>query len=89
MPSARFDTHALVKRLKDSGFSEPQVEAISDALQEARREQFEELATKRDLKELEATLRTAIAEMKANITKTLVYAIVAMTAIFSAIVKLS
>lgn len=60
--------------------------------------QREDLATRRDIADVRteiagvktqvARLEAAIAEAKADIAKTLVYAIVAMTAIFSAIVKL-
>ncbi len=48
-----FDTHTYVKRLVSAGMPEPQAEVIAD---EQRNLITNELATKRDLKELEAGL---------------------------------
>ncbi len=48
-----FDTHAFIKRLKDSGFEEKQAEALTDAFKDAQNTSIEDLATKQDLKELE------------------------------------
>ena len=47
-----FDTHAFVKRLEKSGFKEEQAEALSEAIKDVNEAHLEELATKRDLKEL-------------------------------------
>lgn len=48
-----FDTHSYVKKLKAVGFSEEQAEVQAEALSALIEEQ---LATKRDLKELEERL---------------------------------
>lgn len=48
-----FDTHAYVKKLRSVGFTEEQAEAQAEALKDLVDEQ---LATKRDLKELELRL---------------------------------
>lgn len=52
---------------------------------------LEDLARKSDIAEVKteiAGLRTVIAEVNADLIKTLLYGLVAVTAIFSAIVKL-
>lgn len=54
MTSITFDTHKFVRRLKESGFTEEQAEAVADAFKETRGEA--ELATKQDLRELEYRL---------------------------------
>ena len=48
-----FDTHKYVKRLTNAGMPEPQAEVIAD---EQRSLIEDQLATKRDLKELEQRL---------------------------------
>ncbi len=54
MTSITLDTHKFVRRLKESGFTEEQAEAVADAFKEAQGEA--ELATKQDLRELEYRL---------------------------------
>ncbi len=53
MATIIFDTHAYVKKLKAVGFSEEQAEVQAETIAELVNEQ---LATKRDLKELELRL---------------------------------
>lgn len=64
MSSITFDTHEFVKRLRDSGFTETQAEALSTApsLSQALDGQ---LATKADITEL----RRDMAEMKYDLMK--------------------
>lgn len=66
-----------------------------DTLRDRENVQFGELATKNDIATLkhemekqESRIRQEIAELKADITKSIVYALIAMTGIFAAIVKL-
>jgi hypothetical protein len=54
MATIAFDTHKFIRRLRDSGISEEQAEAIADAFREAHLEA--EVATKSDLRELEYRL---------------------------------
>ena len=61
MSALAFDTHAYVKRLVGAGMPEPQAEVIAG---EQRNLIANELATKRDLKEMEAALTRDIAEIK-------------------------
>lgn len=56
MTTPTFDTLKFVKRLRESGFSSEQAEAISEALKDAQQSSVENLATKDDLRELELRL---------------------------------
>ncbi len=76
MNTITFDTHEFVKRLRDSGFTELQAEAITDlqskasaaAVEQARQDYgLDEMATKRDLKETEATLKRDLKELELKI----------------------
>ncbi|MBF0295756.1 MAG: DUF1640 domain-containing protein [Magnetococcales bacterium] len=58
MHAITFDTFKFVRRLKDAGMPESQAEAISDALKETHAITLDEMASKRDLRELEAQLAT-------------------------------
>ena len=73
-----FDTNDFVKRLKGVGFSEEQAELITDlqkttmlnTLEQAKHDyKLEDLATKRDLKELELGLELKISETKADLIR--------------------
>ena len=68
-----FDTHAVIKRLQESGFSEQQAETMAGVLQDTQKMSFEHLATKRDiqdlqrdLKELEASTKRDLKELEAG-----------------------
>ena len=72
MTALAFDTHEFVKRLKGAGFSEEQAEVLTDlqkttafnTLEQARHDyELDDLATKRDLKELETALKRDIKEL--------------------------
>ncbi len=56
MTSIVFDTHALVKKLKAAGVPESQAEAQVEVLASALSTNLDELASKRDLNELETRL---------------------------------
>ena len=73
-----FDTHAYIKKLKAVGFSEEQAEAQAEALSSLIDEQ---LATKRDLRELEERLTY-------RLTLRLGSMLVAAVGILAALVKL-
>lgn len=79
MNTLTFDTHEFVKKLKDVGFSEEQAEAITDlqkttvnnTLEQARHDyELDNLATKRDLKELELRLESRIKDTELKIVET-------------------
>jgi hypothetical protein len=71
-----FDTHEFVKRLKGVGFSEEQAETLTDlqkttisnTLEQAKHDyELDDMATKRDLKELEVALKRDIKEIELKI----------------------
>lgn len=53
MSVVAFDTHKFVKRLREAGFTEPQAEAVTQAVQEAASIDLTALATKQDLAEVQ------------------------------------
>ncbi|NDY58848.1 DUF1640 domain-containing protein [Desulfovibrio sulfodismutans] len=89
MVTTTFDTLAFAKRLMEAGFTERQAEAQVTVLREIVES---ELATKRDLRELELRLTAemvkANAETKADILKWVAGMLVAQAALIAALVKL-
>ncbi|QNM98678.1 coiled-coil domain-containing protein [Chitinimonas koreensis] len=90
MSTVTFDTHQFVKKLTAAGASDQLAEALVEAQKEAIGEALgaKELATKRDLKELEIKLELKIAESKADIIRWMVGALLAQSGIIAALVKL-
>ena len=68
MTAVAFDTHAYVKRLVSAGMPEPQAEVIAD---EQRSLMANELATKRDMKELETALKRDMKELETALKRDL------------------
>ena len=68
MTTITFDTLRFVTRLKDSGLSESQSLAITEAFKEAHGEA--EVATRNDLRELELKLEVRFKEMDAKMAET-------------------
>jgi hypothetical protein len=66
MSSVTFDTHRVVKRLTEAGFSPAQAETVTDVLQETRASDLSELATKGDVRALQADLRTVEATLRSE-----------------------
>src|SRR5664279_2702123 len=73
MTALAFDTHEFVKRLKGAAFSEEQAEVLTDlqkttafnTLKQARHDyELDEIASKRDLKELELLFKRDIKELE-------------------------
>ena len=65
MSSLAFDTHAFVKKLEAAGFTEAQAEVQAQAIADLVNDQ---LATKRDLQELETRLEAKLKELEARLT---------------------
>ena len=106
MNTITFDTHAFIKKLTESGLTEQQAEAITElqketvksTLEQARHDyDLDDLATKRDLKELELKLEARIkdtelkiVESKAELVRWVVGVGILQTALIAALlVKLS
>ena len=68
MQTAAFDTLATANALKEAGFEETQAAAIVDALRHAV---TEEVATKADLGEIRAELKTDLSELRADLYRAL------------------
>ncbi len=68
MTTLTFDTLKFVETLKNAEFTDAQAKALSLAFKEAQEARLEELATKRDLKELELK----IAETETRLIKWMV-----------------
>jgi hypothetical protein len=64
MATVTFDTLKFANRLKAAGVPEKQAEAEAEVLAEVLAISLKELATKGDLKLLEASLRQQMAEMR-------------------------
>lgn len=95
MSAVPFDTLKYAEALKAAGVPEPQARAQAEALADVLRQGGRDLATKADIAELRTTihalgldLRREMAELKADLIKWNVGALIAMTGIFAAIVKL-
>ncbi len=85
MATLAFDTHAFVKELTQAGMPEGQAEVL------ARSQAMlidEKLATKYDLKELEARLRHGMKELELRLTIRLGSMMVVAIGVVAALVKL-
>jgi len=83
MSAITFDTHKFVTKLKESGLTETQAVAITEAFKEAHGEA--EVATKYDLELLKAELRRDIAETKSELIRWVVGAGFLQTALIAAL----
>ncbi|NGZ07746.1 MAG: DUF1640 domain-containing protein [Magnetococcales bacterium] len=64
-----FDTHAYVKKLQAVGFTEEQAEVQAATLSSIFKTNLDELATRRDLKELELATKRDFKDLEAKITE--------------------
>ena len=67
MSTSTFDTLEAMRRLENAGMERAQAEASVETIREAQ----SELATKADLSALEHRLRTALAELRADLYRAL------------------
>lgn len=85
MNAIPFDTHRVVKRLQQAGFSEPQAETVTDVLREARDTSMADIATKADLMEVRTELKAETAAVKADVEQLRITLRAEMQAGFSAL----
>lgn len=87
-----FDTLAYAKELETAGVPPPQAEAQAKALfgilQKVEESRLQELATKRDVRELERKLEVKIETAKNEILKWVVGLMLAQTGLIIAAIKL-
>ncbi|MCX7067129.1 MAG: DUF1640 domain-containing protein [Methylococcales bacterium] len=72
MSTVLFDTHAFYVELVESGLAEKTADALTKAVTKIELAKLEDLATKRDLKELElkiAQLDTKMSDTKADLIR--------------------
>ena len=98
--SATFDTLKVARRLRDAGLSEPQADAVAEALRESRdgvdlshlatKADLDGLraSTKADLEALKAATKADLAETKADILKWMFGALAAQSALIVTLIKL-
>lgn len=67
MSSIPFDTHAFYSELVESGLAEKTADALTKAVTKIEIAKIEELATKRDLKEIELKIELVKSELKRDI----------------------
>ena len=83
MSAITFDTLRFVTRLKDSGLSDSQSVAITEAFREVHGEA--EVATKTDIRELELKFEARMAENKAELIRWIIGAGFLQTALITAL----
>lgn len=66
MATITFDTHKFVRKLESGGFSTAQAEVVADAFRDASGEA--ELASKRDIREMELKIDTRFEQVKGELT---------------------
>ena len=66
MATITFDTLKFVRKLESAGFSMNQAEAVADAFRDASSEA--ELASKRDIRELELKIESRFEQVKGELT---------------------
>jgi hypothetical protein len=86
MATVTFDTLKFVETLKAAGVPEEQAKAISAAVRDVY--DAADLATKRDLKDLELVLRSELRELELRLTLKLGAMTAASIGIVAALVKL-
>jgi len=67
MSAIPFDTHAFYSELVESGLAEKTAEALTKAVTKIETAKIDELATKRDLKEIELKIELVKSELKRDI----------------------
>jgi hypothetical protein len=69
MSAMPFDTHAFYVELVESGLAEKTAEALTKAVTKIELAKLEELATKRDVKEIELKIELVKSELKRDIAE--------------------
>ncbi len=88
MAAVTFDTYAFIKRLIESGISDKQAEAISDAVKEAHETSIKEFATKNDLRLEISRIENKIDTLELRLTIKLGTIVAIGIAIVATLVKL-
>ncbi len=90
MATLTMDTHRIVKRLRDAGFTDTQAETVTDILAETRATDLADVATKADIAMLRTEMATKadLAAVGTKIIKWLVPLMLGQTGLIVALIKL-
>ena len=86
MATLAMDTHRIVKRLKDAGFTDSQAETLTDIIAETRASDLADVATKVDRAPL--ATKADVAELEVKIIEWLVPLLLGQAGLIVALVKL-
>jgi len=86
MSTIPFDTHAFYVELVESGLAEKTAEALTKAVTKIELAKIEELATKRDLKEMDASLQLKIEQTKSELQRWMVTVVLGTAILQTAII---
>jgi len=88
MATLAMDTHRIVKRLKDAGFTDSQAETVTDIIAETRASDLADIATKADITALRTEIKADLAALETRIMKWLVPLLIGQTGLIVALIKL-
>jgi hypothetical protein len=88
MATLTMDTHRIVKRLKDAGFTDSQAETVTDIIAETRASDLADVATKADITALRTEIKADLSALETRIMKWLVPLLIGQTGLIVALIKL-
>ena len=88
MATLTMDTHRIVKRLKDAGFTDSQAETVTDIIAETRASDLADVATKADIAALRTEIKADLSALETRIMKWLVPLLIGQTGLIVAPIKL-
>jgi hypothetical protein len=86
MSTIPFDTHSFYVELVESGLAEKTAEALTKAVTKIELAKVEELATKRDLKEMDTSLQLKIEQTKSELQRWMVTVVLGTAILQTAII---
>jgi hypothetical protein len=86
MSTMPFDTHAFYTELVESGLAEKTAEALTKAVSKIELAKLEELATKRDLKDIDTSLQLKIEQTKSELQRWMVTVVLGTAILQTAII---
>jgi len=88
MATLTMDTHRIVKRLKDAGFTDSQAETVTDIIAETRASDLADAATKADITALRTEIKADLSALETRTMKSLVPLLIGQTGLIVALIKL-
>ena len=87
MATVTLDTHRIVKRLKDAGFTDAQAETVTDIIAETRATDLADFATRADISALRTEIKSDLSALETRIIKWLVPLLLGQTGLIVALIK--